>query len=137
MGSPSYPKKQIFKNKIVVFLGFRPQNPSKLPRLVFSIQAKPGNADFHGSKSDFDKSRDFGIFDFGVLGFWSWDFGLFEVRGLDLKAITSKTSPPGGQHFQKRHPPGFQEQGGSGFPNTLANHLLLVLKSVFFLVCLP
>ncbi len=38
------------------------------------------------------------------------DFGLFRVRGLDLRAITSKTSPLGGQNFQKRYPLDFKSK---------------------------
>ena len=127
--APPYPKIQDFLLFLSFFGALDPPNPSKLPGHVFSIQAKPGNSDVHGFRSDFDQSREFGIPDFCVQGFWPLDSWVFGVRILDLTAITSKTSPPGAQHFQKRRPPGFQEQGGSGFPKNFANHLLPFLKS--------
>ena len=115
IGTPLTPKSWIFDGLFAAFRGFRLQKPFQTARACFSIQAKPGNADVHGFRSDFDNFRNFGISDFRILGFGSSDFGLFGVRGLDLRAITSKSSTPGGVRIFKNDTPWISRARGSGF----------------------
>ena len=107
-----------------------PQKPFQTARTGIFYPGKARQTPFSWIQVHFRPISRFSDFRFlCAQGSWSSDFWFFGVRGLSLKAITSKTSPPGGRNFQKRHPSVFQEQGGSGFPKNLANHLLLVLKS--------
>ena len=119
----------IFCVFVAVFRGFRPQKPFQTVWTCFFYPGKARQCRFSWIQVRFRPISGFGDFRFLCPGILVLGFLSFRGPGSGFKSNYEQNQPSGGSTFSKTTPPGFQEQGGSGFPKNLANHLLLVLKS--------
>ena len=104
---PPYQQTKQQQKCLFFLMVFWAQKPFQTARTGIFYPGKPGKPIFHGSKPISTQSQLFRIPPFFVQTSSPSDFPFFGVRSPPLKAITRKTSPPGGHFFQKRHPPGF------------------------------
>ena len=129
--NPPYPKIPDFRSFFVAFRGFRSPKPFQTARPCFFYPDKARQCRFSCIQVRFRPIPGFGDFRFLCPGILVLGFLSFRGPGSGSKSNYEQNQTSRGSTFSKTKPPGFQEQGGSGFPKKLENHLLLVLKSAW------